>query len=230
MVVRNGTIGNDSLVGTNDDDLISGYGGNDTLRGLDGEDEIYGGSGADEIYGGAGLDTIYGGDGNDLIVDGGGVSGSGSRNILYGGAGNDTIRMEGTYNYAYGGDGDDRFELIGGSSVPFTLVEGGAGADTFVMTGGEIGYASSPAAVSINLATGAVSGGDAQGDILIGVRSARGSGFGDTLIGNEFTNFLRGEGGWRVAQRTGGDRASAQKQLLLSKAQESIGMCHQHPP
>jgi Ca2+-binding RTX toxin-like protein len=50
--------------------------------------------------------------------------------------------------------------------------------------------------VSINLDTGAASGGDASGDTLIGIEDARGSNTGgDTIIGSAISNILDGNGG-----------------------------------
>jgi Ca2+-binding RTX toxin-like protein len=58
--------------------------------------------------------------------------------------------------------------------------------------------------VSVDLATGAVSGGDAAGDALSGIEQVMGSGFADTLTGNAGANMLWGMGGGDVLTGGGG--------------------------
>lgn len=78
-----GTLGNDSLHGTNLDETICGYAGNDYIDGNGGNDILLGGWGADTIFGGDGDDTIDGGAG---IFD-----------VCYGNGGTDLIRNCETY-------------------------------------------------------------------------------------------------------------------------------------
>ena len=100
---------------------------------------------------------------------------------LTGSAVNDTLTGNSGANRLTGGTGND---FLSGESGDDTLA-GGAGADT--LYGGEdmdfLDYSASGAAVSINLATGATSGGDAAGDVLAGVDGIYGTAFNDTLIG-----------------------------------------------
>ena len=56
-------------------------------------------------------------------------------------------------------------------------------------------YASSGAGVTVNLATGAASGGHAEGDTLSGIENLDGSGHADRLTGDGGANILRGLGG-----------------------------------
>jgi len=56
----------------------------------------------------------------------------------------------------------------------------------------------------VNLVTGAVSGGDAQGDTLGGIEQLAGSAFADTLTGNAGANALWGGAGNDVLARVGG--------------------------
>ncbi len=104
MAIREGTRGNDRLVGTAFADTIEGKAGNDTLFGLGGndimdgdlgKDLIYGGLGNDNIEGGGGADRIFGEAGNDII------SGDDGNDIMSGGAGNDRFVFD-------SGEGDDR--------------------------------------------------------------------------------------------------------------------------
>jgi Ca2+-binding RTX toxin-like protein len=66
--IKNGTSGNDSLVGGALPDTINGLGGNDTLNGADGNDVLNGGDGNDILIATFGFDTLTGGAGADLFV------------------------------------------------------------------------------------------------------------------------------------------------------------------
>ena len=117
---------------------------------------------------------------NDVIL--GGME----DDILLGGPGNDNLS---------GMDGDDRLEGGPGNDT----LEGGAGADE--IDGGEddglpeffasmrnsiwgdtATYVHSDAGVTIDLASGTVEGGHAEGDTLTGIESIRGSDHADTLV------------------------------------------------
>jgi Ca2+-binding RTX toxin-like protein len=65
---------------------------------------------------------------------------------------------------------------------------GGGGVDT-------LSYAGSAAAVTVNLATGAASGGDAAGDLFTGFENLVGSASADTLTGDGAANAITGGGG-----------------------------------
>ena len=56
-------------------------------------------------------------------------------------------------------------------------------------------YATSPAGVTVNLATGNTSGGDAAGDTLSEIENLAGSPFNDFLLGNSDDNILMGGAG-----------------------------------
>ncbi|NEO38632.1 MAG: hypothetical protein F6J90_20765 [Moorea sp. SIOASIH] len=83
--------------------MITGDDGNNDLSGDDGNNGLSGGKGNDTLRGGEGDDILYGGEGNDT---------------LRGGEGNDTLK--GTDVISAGANTDD-------------LLEGGAGADLFVL-------------------------------------------------------------------------------------------------
>jgi glucose/arabinose dehydrogenase len=105
----------------------------------------------------------------------------------------------------HGNAGDDM--LFGGSGND--LLDGGAGAD--VLDGGPgvdtATYAASPTGVTVSLATGHGSGGDAQGDILTDVENLIGSALADTLTGNASSNVLAGgAGGDTLTGRAGADK------------------------
>lgn len=130
------------------------------------------------IDGDLGNDVLGGQQGNDQ------VSGSGGNDTLLGDAGADTLS---------GGSGNDS-------------LEGGSGADT-IIGGGEfdiVSYLASASAVSIDLQTGILTGGDAEGDSLDGVELIRGSDFSDSLTAAAGAAIeFRGEAGDDTL--TGGD-------------------------
>src|SRR5262245_20886084 len=114
-------------------------------------------------------DTIYGTAMADEIY------GRKGHDKLFGGAGNDWL---------FGEEGDDT--LTGG--IGGDRLDGGVGRDT-------ADYTTSSAGVNINLANGAASGGDAQGDTLISIEDVKGSSYDDTLLGTDGDNKLVGNDG-----------------------------------
>ncbi|MES1022631.1 hypothetical protein ABN584_07000 [Gloeocapsa sp. BRSZ] len=74
-VTRQGTAGNDLLIGTNADNILIGGLGNDTLRGGGGSNVLYGGAGDDILIFSPQNRRMDGGSGTDtLAVDGTGVT------------------------------------------------------------------------------------------------------------------------------------------------------------
>jgi Ca2+-binding RTX toxin-like protein len=105
------------------------------------------------------------------------LTGSSDVNILRGGAGNDELRG------------------LGGADV----LDGGAGSDT-------ADYTSSIEGVTIDLALGVGTAGDADGDTLIAIERVVGSTRADVLRGTQFDDTLLGAGGDdTLAGREGGD-------------------------
>ena len=158
-----------------------------------GNDIVDGTSGDDTMLVGfvdADNDTIDGADGDDDIV--------------YGYAGDDTIAGGAGINILYGGSGDDVFI-------------GGEGADAFQGNAGQdnLDYSNSDAAVTVDLTTSQLSGGDAENDtILGGIDGVIGSDFDDVLTGfdhegtdpaDTFTNELFGGLGNDTITGLGGD-------------------------
>jgi Ca2+-binding RTX toxin-like protein len=153
----------------------------DLLTGTAGADLMTGQRGvrADHLDGGAGDDVLSGGEGDDRLLGGAGDD------VLEGGAGADT--------------------LDGGAN---TLYDPAASADASakVRRGDEVRYATSLAAVAIDLAsTAAQTGGDAQGDILRGIENVTGSALADKLLGSADANRLRGLAGDDEMDGRGGD-------------------------
>ncbi len=117
---RNGTSGNDTIVGWASGGNANSTSGNDTLNGLAGNDSLAGGTANDSLNGGDGNDTLDGGTGNDTLAGGAGSD------TFVGGQGNDSIN---------GGDGIDTADYsqlgqITLSGVGTIQKAGGFGQDT----------------------------------------------------------------------------------------------------
>ena len=157
--------------------------------------------------------------------------------IFRGTPGDDILRGTPTNDVLWGGLGDDELAGLAGND----RLEGGPGADT--LNGGDhdefsfgnpatqrdnvwgdtARYKVSDTGVTVNLATGEVQGGHAEGDTLTGIESVRGSDFADTLTARDDEGSvlpIRGRGpdaapGWSTAVRacgSGGGEALEGKQ------------------
>ncbi len=202
--------GSDTLFGGSGNNTLEGRGGNDRLDGGDGNDTILGGTGDDTIVVSAGTDSINGGHGSDtLSLEA--LSGANTVNLaagsytttvgtgtisdvegVVGGSGVDTIIGSAKANNLSGGAGNDSINAGEGDDI----VEGGAGADTLVGGDGSdtLSYAGSTQSVTVTLG-GAVSGGDAEGDTVVGFENLIGSKFDDTLTGDLGDNVITANGG-----------------------------------
>lgn len=182
-------------------DMLTGIEGligsahDDTLTGDSSDNVIIGGAGADVIDGGDGVDVVdYSASSGGVFVDLGGGPGSG------GDAEGDTLsHVEVVIGSAFddvllGGDNADRF--IGGAGGD--LIIGGGGVDI-------ADYSNSAVGVAIDLATGVSTGGDAAGDLLVGIEIIVGTNFADNIQGDETANVLRGGGGGDRLGGGGGD-------------------------
>ncbi|RVG30042.1 calcium-binding protein, partial [Sinorhizobium meliloti] len=157
--------------GSNYDDVLGGSASGEALRGGAGDDLLAGAAGADILDGGSGTDTV-------------GYAASSA-----------AVGINLSINVNSGGDaeGDTLFsiEYVVGSSFNDTLVsssigqvwEGGLGGDTIVGGTGidTSSYQNSTSGVSVNLATGTGTGGDAEGDVLTSIDRVVGSIYGDML-------------------------------------------------
>ncbi|MGQ3075876.1 MAG: beta strand repeat-containing protein, partial [Ferrovibrionaceae bacterium] len=195
----------------------------DTLSGIEGitgsayVDTLTGGTGDDTLDGGAGADILDGGAGNDTVsyfsataavtVDL--VAGTNSDGDSYtsieavtGSSFNDTIT--GGSGQAWTIDGGAGNDVIVANAAN-TVLMGGAGADTITGFSGveTAAYWNSTAGVTVSLATGTGSGGDAQGDVLSAINNLEGSAYGDSLTGDANANKLSGLDGNDVLN--GGD-------------------------
>ncbi|CTQ55909.1 Cyclolysin [Roseibium album] len=114
-----------------------------------------------------------------MFMDGKGgndsLTGGFANDVILGGIGNDTIEAGSGQDVIFGDQGNDQ-------------IDGGLGSDTVI-------YSQSGSGVSVNLATGTGSGGDAAGDTLTNVENIVGSEHADILVGDENDNALEGLGG-----------------------------------
>ncbi|WP_342242213.1 calcium-binding protein, partial [Inquilinus sp. OTU3971] len=205
--------------------ILTGNSGANTLQGLAGNDVLDGGAGADILRGGAGDDTYVVGSTADVIDES--VAGSGGIDtvqawfgfsllasarllgqvenlVLLGGAG-----INGTGNAAanslVGNSGANTLQGLAGNDIlrggaGADRLDGGAGIDTASYYAGTVG-------VAVNLATGVGAGGEAQGDILIGIENLSGSQGNDSLVGTGGANTLQGWNGADVLRGgAGADR------------------------
>jgi Ca2+-binding RTX toxin-like protein len=205
MAIINGTEGNDTnLRGTSGDDTINGLGGNDYLYGLGGADVLNGGAGFDMIRYESSPDAVSinlatgaasGGDAEgDTWTDVEGMAGSNFGDTLVGDAGDNRLYGFGGDDTLDGGDGDDF--LVGFAGADHLI--GGSGADTAAYDEQD-----PPAGVTVNLATGTASGGNAEGDTFDSIENLTGSALDDRLTGNGGVNVLDGGAGDDVVN--GGD-------------------------
>ena len=192
------------LIGTAFADVLYGDAGDNTLQGGAGNDSLYGLAGQDHLDGGLGADAMAGGLGDDVfLVDNAGdavteLAGEGRDRVettlatyaltanvedltFVGTTGNFTGIGNALANVITGGTGDDTLRGGGGADT----LNGGGGSDT-------ADYSTSAAAVNVNLATGAATGGDAAGDTFNSIENLTGSSFIDVLTGDDGDNILFG--------------------------------------
>lgn len=198
----------DAIYGQNGDDSLIGLTGNDLLDGSAGADSLDGGDGDDTIEGGAGADLILGGNGSDAasyVNSGSAVSVDlGAQTATGGDAAGDTlIGIEDLIGSRFADSlkGDLNNSALEGGSGNDTL-DGGAGTDL-------ASYAGSASAVSVDLASLTLSGGDAAGDTLISIEGIIGSDWNDDLRGDGQANVIfGGDGADYVLGRDGDDQIS----------------------
>lgn len=131
-----------------------------------------------------------------------------SNNRILTGSGNDTIDIQYGGATIISGAGDDTITWT--SDAANLSLDAGAGADEINGEFLDFGtthlyYLSSTAAVTVDLANGVGSGGNAQGDTISGINFVTGSIYGDTLIGDENNNIFDGDEGQDILNGAGGD-------------------------
>ena len=173
---------NDQLAGNDTDNILFGRRGDDTIIGGAGNDLLIGGRGADALIGGEGIDIAdYSGSPDGVIInmlDGsaGGGEAEGDTfsgiEIIQASGQDDTIIGDGADNIIRGGRGAD-------------IIDGGEGFDV-------ADYSTADEAVTVNLATGMGTAGEAAGDVLSNIEMLIGSTRGDTFVGSDQTDTFDG--------------------------------------
>lgn len=146
-----GTLGNDTILGSDAQDIILGLAGDDKITGGDGDDLIFAGWNNDMVWSGLGDDVVFGGAGDDMLVGDGGddtLLGGLGDDVLEGDEGNDTLDGGLGNDVLNGGTGDDTLSggggddiLIGGSApqdiaAAGDYLDGGEGDDVLSTQGG----------------------------------------------------------------------------------------------
>ncbi len=139
---------------------------NDVLRGDANANLLRGHDAQDMLFGRAGNDTLRGGNGGDHL------HGEAGDDVLLGDADSDTL---------YGGSGAD-------------ILDGGSGFDllSYFYTDN---YVHATVGVSVDLGTGAASGGDATGDTFYNFEALEGTLVADILRGSVLDDTIRGQSG-----------------------------------
>lgn len=149
--------------------------------------------------GNAGVNGIFGNDNGNRLFGAGGfdyVSGGSGDDILRGGAGDDVlVSAEGEDRFD-GGAGDDLIQV----GLDVVRIEGGVGTDVAAFLQNDTAIVA-----DLTLATGAVKGGAAGLDTLVGIEGVWGSAFDDTLTGNAVANTFLGYLGDDIIKGGGGD-------------------------
>lgn len=212
-------VGNATLLGI-EDLAAQGNDAANALTGNRGDNLLAGGAGDDTLDGGAGFDTADFGtadgvtvrlwqgtavsdEGSDTLVDIEGAIGSGGRDLLVGDSGVNLLAGGAGSDALWGGAGRDLLE--GGSG--WDLLSGGAGADTLDGGSGKdwAVYAGAEDALTIRLWAGTGEGGEADGDVLIGIENVEGGTQRDLIVGDGADNVLEGGGGADALWSGGGD-------------------------
>ena len=194
---------------------LGGVSGNDTLEGGDGDDNLYGGGGSDtasyanasggvqaflyddgfgEAIGAAGYDQLFDMENLTGSAFADSLFGNDQDNRLDGGDGHDFLRGNEGNDSLYGGLGDDYLS----GSVGDDLMDGGDGIDRVSY------FAGSVSGVTVDLNIQGVAQDTGLGfDTLVGIENVTGTGFGDTLTGNDGDNWI-----WGTSDGTGNDTIS----------------------
>jgi Ca2+-binding RTX toxin-like protein len=211
-----------TIWGFDGNDVVYGNAGADTISGGGGDDTIITGSGADVVDGGSGIDFIYyyyGTEGVTVNLSSGtgsggeaegdtyssieNIAGTNSVDVLVGDASNNTIWGFDGNDVMYGNAGADY--LSGGAGDDFLLsgygadtIDGGSGVDFLYYYDGTEG-------VTVNLASGKGSGGEAEGDIFSSIENVAGTNFADVLVGDASNNTIWSFDGDDIVYGNAGD-------------------------
>jgi len=203
--------GHDSLdaivnaIGSDFNDVIQLSDSSGSADGRDGNDSITGGAGDDTLRGGAGNDTIAGGSGFDILSYADATSG-----VTPTGKGVTVNLATGVATDNWGNtDHISGIEQVIGTAFADTLTGGNPAGDTLevflggagndVIDGGSgwdrVLYTTSPAGVTVSLATGTASDGFGNTDTLSHIEEVWGSAFADSMLGGSNNESFEGGAG-----------------------------------
>jgi Ca2+-binding RTX toxin-like protein len=140
------------------------------------------------------------------------VAGTSFVNLIAGGQGDDVISGTANPDWINGDDGNDSISGLAGNDSILggagnDTIEGGIGSDT--LNGGTgidtLSYASSSAAVTVDIGANTASGGDAAGDVISLFENLIGSANADTLTGSSAANIITGGAGADIINGAGGN-------------------------
>ncbi|MDF0545532.1 S8 family serine peptidase [Sphingobium sp. H39-3-25] len=198
--------GIENVNGTRFNDVLTGNTLANILEGFDGDDTLAGGLGADILVGDDGTDTVtYAASNASISIDlttlvntGGHAEGDQLYGIesIIGSAYDDNFRGTTTAMAWTGGNGSDLL-VVGAGAERFD-----GGVDTSFGDIVDLGW--SNAKVTLNLATGAASGGYAAGDTYLNIEHVFGSNYGDNLTGSSARNIFILFGGVDTVDGAGG--------------------------
>jgi Ca2+-binding RTX toxin-like protein len=197
--------------------IADANGGNDTIAGIA---VIVATGFADTMRGGAGAETLFGGEGNDIFVGSAGndsLAGEGGTNDFLdysNAAGAVHVNLAGPFTATQDGftdtiSGFERYagtggaDTFAGSSVsefflPFggaDTINGSGGFDWVIYDAGR-GLAAGPTqGINADLAAFTIIDGNGGTDGVVQVEGVKGTGFGDTIIGDGQANRFMGKGG-----------------------------------
>ena len=188
-----------------------------SYTGTAGVNVVTGTSEEDVIDGGGSGDTMSGGLGGDIYI----VDNVGDVVIENSGEGIDTVKSSVTYTL---GNDVENLTLTGLSNINASgnaldntiigntknnIITGGAGADTLDGGAGTdtVDYSTDTTGVNVNLLTSAVSGGDAQGDVIANFENVTGGSGNDSIVGNSSNNVIFGGDGTDILDGGAGNDA-----------------------
>ena len=196
-MVTTARLTNDVVIGTDGANQIDGGGGADDIRGMAGDDYLIGRQGAARYDGGEGFDTVDYDVGHESASPGVDVDLATGRGVGGTAEGHVYVSIEAVIGTdaddILTGDGHDN-QLTGGSGAD--QLNGGNGNDTAIYAG---------AGVTVDLASGLGSGGDAEGDVLTGLENLVGTAVADRLSGDTGENVLTGRQGNDLLEGRAGD-------------------------